>query len=62
MITPCMNCKERKINCHSDCKKYLEYRAIRDKISDNRQERVEHDCYTNIAYDRMRRLRRHDKR
>ncbi|WP_448901265.1 hypothetical protein [Eubacterium sp.] len=23
---PCKNCSERKVGCHSDCKKYLTYK------------------------------------
>lgn len=50
------------MNCHSDCEKYLKFKAMRNKIYDNRQEQEEYDGYTNIAYERMRRIRRHGKR
>ena len=25
VVAPCKDCQERKIGCHSDCEKYLEY-------------------------------------
>ncbi len=24
---PCLDCTDRKLNCHADCKKYKDYRA-----------------------------------
>lgn len=26
MLSPCMNCKNRKLKCHSNCNKYLLYK------------------------------------
>lgn len=26
--SPCMNCKERTIKCHSECKKYSEFKVV----------------------------------
>lgn len=39
------NCEGRKPGCHSHCQRYLEKRAIQDKMNaDNRRKR-EIDCY-----------------
>lgn len=29
--TPCYNCNDRKLRCHSDCKRYLEFKNENDK-------------------------------
>ena len=28
---PCKDCENRKFNCHSSCKKYLDYQAKNEK-------------------------------
>ncbi len=33
MIYPCMNCKERRIGCHSSCEKYQQGRAENDAMN-----------------------------
>lgn len=34
----CLNCKDRKSLCHSNCKKYLEYRKRIDFINKRKRE------------------------
>lgn len=41
MNAPCKDCGDRKIGCHGQCKKYLEYRAWCDKILQEHHERAE---------------------
>ncbi len=33
----CLNCPNRKIGCHTDCKAYAAYKAQLEKIKDNRK-------------------------
>ena len=33
MKTPCFNCKDRSLNCHSTCEKYTEYRRAIKEIN-----------------------------
>lgn len=51
---PCLNCKDRHDLCHSRCKKYLEFKKRRDKISEKRMEEYNYNCYLNHAISRMR--------
>lgn len=32
-LSPCLNCEERKVNCHSHCEKYLSWKAKHDKVN-----------------------------
>lgn len=41
MIAPCKDCKERKLGCHANCEKYLEFRSHQDSI--NRIKKTEHE-------------------
>lgn len=38
---PCLNCQDRIVSCHSNCKKYLdfkkEHKILKDKINKNKQ-------------------------
>lgn len=34
---PCLDCPERKLGCHSSCKKYKAYRKKKDKEKENRR-------------------------
>lgn len=36
---PCQKCKDRKLNCHSKCEKYLEWVKANEKIRN--KERIE---------------------
>ena len=29
---PCLNCEERHKNCHSECEKYIKYKAEAEKV------------------------------
>lgn len=33
MKVPCRYCEERKINCHSKCPRYLEFREYRERLN-----------------------------
>ena len=35
---PCRNCSERAYLCHSDCKRYKEFKEWKDMISQKRRE------------------------
>lgn len=37
MTAPCKDCADRHPLCHMDCPKYLEYRAIRDRMNEERK-------------------------
>ena len=45
MNAPCMHCTERKIHCHNDCERYLEYKQAVGKAN---KERVIECFNTNI--------------
>ena len=50
---PCRDCipPERYVGCHSECKKYTEWRADRDKLLDKKHENLKvHDALTDIRY------------
>lgn len=34
VINPCKDCKDRHINCHADCEKYIEAKQEHDKQQD----------------------------
>lgn len=39
--SPCVNCNERSVTCHSTCEKYLKYREHIDTTNKNmRRERI----------------------
>ena len=64
MQSPCMECKERKFNCHSNCDKYKSFieekqrenvvrRSTLEKTSlfyDARRNRVRRDKYNNMLF------------
>ena len=33
-ISPCKDCKNRKLGCHGECKKYAEFKAQAEKNKD----------------------------
>lgn len=52
---PCMNCEERKMNCHSNCEKY---KAFKDGLEKRRIERNRQNEIDNVIRDlRDKRLR-----
>lgn len=38
---PCKDCSRRQIHCHSTCEEYREYRQYRDRVHDEKMQRVE---------------------
>lgn len=35
-MSPCKGCKDRIVGCHSNCKKYIEWRKELDKAQENK--------------------------
>lgn len=38
MTTNCLNCNDRKLLCHSSCKKYAEFKHLREFINKKHRE------------------------
>lgn len=59
MMSPCKNCLDRKLHCHSTCEKYIAFRKELD--SQNRQLHLKTD---EIAFDVIRttRLKKRSKK
>lgn len=36
--SPCMNCNERILNCHSNCKRYEEFKEEVERVNKNRED------------------------
>ena len=36
-MTPCLNCKDRVLGCHSTCREYLDFRRERDELLEKKQ-------------------------
>lgn len=45
MNVPCKDCADRKINCHSTCEKYKEFRAYKDSLNKEAHERSQNYYY-----------------
>ncbi|MBO5969291.1 MAG: hypothetical protein J6S14_12425 [Clostridia bacterium] len=60
MQSPCKDCPDRKLGCHSICEKYIEYTKFREELRRKRQEayRQDHDYYA--AYFRNGRGKKRD--
>lgn len=56
MKTPCLNCKNRNLYCHSQCEKYKKFRNSIDKAKLNKQE-IDFSNYLYDAIDRMKTIR-----
>lgn len=39
--SPCKNCPDRMINCHSSCQKYQEFSKGREAVREERKQRVD---------------------
>jgi hypothetical protein len=39
--SPCKNCPDRAINCHSECSKYQEFAKQRETILNERKQRID---------------------
>lgn len=37
IVAPCKNCEEKYIACHDHCKKFKEYKAMREKENEERR-------------------------
>lgn len=48
--SPCYGCKDRKIGCHSKCKKYKEYD---DKNKKRRKQRLDDMYSSGVSRDRL---------
>ena len=46
-LSPCLNCENRQINCHSSCKQYKQFRHKLDMYNKelNRPRKFEDDYY-----------------
>ena len=51
MKSPCLGCTERKLHCHSQCRKYIEYK---NKHKTSNREENEYLDYLQSAIRRMR--------
>lgn len=38
MITPCKDCNDRCVGCHSNCDRYKEFREVVDKRNNQKRE------------------------
>lgn len=43
---PCKDCKERELNCHSTCERYLEFQ----KVNNDRKEAIKADKMASIIH------------
>ena len=57
MKSPCKDCCERCYKCHSNCERYLKFRAELDET--NEQKRSED--FNNYYYEKYRRIQRRHK-
>lgn len=57
MNSPCKNCNDRKIGCHSTCDKYELYSQERQLIREGRYKQEEQDLVARDAKIRIRRSR-----
>lgn len=65
MKSPCYECEDRVLGCHSSCEKYADFRKIWDNISKNRavstKEHYDKIYYDQRAYKRVVNFRRRKK-
>lgn len=59
MTVPCKDCQEREVGCHTWCRKYIAFRADRDRKLE--QERMEKRPQETIYKAYCRKLRRRKK-
>lgn len=48
--TPCKNCDERDVTCHTKCKKYIKYRQEVDRARQQKKETIERELYLTHAH------------
>lgn len=55
--SPCLNCKNREIGCHSSCNKYINYNLGRKKyLNERRKENLEYYDYKLYKQDVIKRM------
>ena len=52
--SPCMGCSERRLKCHSICKRYDQFKRKRREFAETRHEEV-WDEYTDYIYVQVKR-------
>jgi hypothetical protein len=61
-VSPCFDCKERVLKCHSTCEKYKAYRQEVDAVNAKRDEKVQtgvsYNMYRMFALDKYRRAKK----
>lgn len=56
---PCRGCQQRHLGCHSNCKKYLEWRDLRDDILKEKKKNLTvSDAYLDIRYSYLNKIRK----
>ena len=56
---PCLNCENRKMGCHSSCKKYAEFkRNIDEKKKLVRSQKEEQNIFINYVFEAKERCKR----
>ena len=50
--SPCMNCGDRKLNCHNNCRKYKNYRNKVDKANERKMADYQYRCYLGEVFER----------
>lgn len=55
----CLNCEQRKINCHSECEKYQTEKKENDLLRDKNQRQKDlHYNQTSAFFDGIKRMKR----
>ena len=57
MKAPCKNCSKRRLNCHSVCEEYFQYRREIMKASVDKYNDSNHKAYVSEACRRMKKRR-----
>lgn len=55
MNTPCHNCKDRHYKCHSECKKYQGYNAMREIIRKQKRKQADGRVFWYDLHEALRR-------
>lgn len=50
MKSPCYNCEERQVGCHSTCESYKTFRAECDRLNDLKNKQKEQDYLERKRY------------
>lgn len=57
MLTPCIDCAERRQGCHATCEAYIDWRKTYDKITAEQRKRYNDDSL-GVLIDSARRSKR----